>query len=62
MESPLLRAGVAAAQQALGLLSNVKSEVKKDEVKSEAVVKTEIKKEISPAVLHLHAFWEERFS
>ena len=52
MESPLLRAGVAAAQNALRMLPN--ANVKTEEVKSEEKVKVEVKKEFSPAVLNLN--------
>ena len=53
MESPLLRAGVAAAQNALRMLPN--ANVKTEEVKAEdKVVKVEVKKEFSPAVFYLN--------
>ena len=52
MESPLLRAGVAAAQNALRMLPNANG--KTEEVKSEEKVKVEVKKEFSPAVLNLN--------
>ena len=53
MESPLLRAGVAAAQNALRMLPN--ASVKTEEVKAEdKVVKVEVKKEFSPAVFYLN--------
>ena len=48
MESPLLRAGVAAAQRALSVVKTETSDGAKDGVKSE--VKTEVKKEASPLV------------
>lgn len=60
MESPLLRAGVAAAHLALGMSptsstrSSDGSDVK-SEVKEETKVKTEVKKEMSPAAAHVQS-------